>query len=379
MSRLGISPLFLSKLPRFCTTAFIFSVMVAPRFLAAPAVADPMLVSVERYEICVAQEAIASARTHVRDPDVVRSSVPEKALAEFVNLDVEKACGPLLSELLRSENGDGALAGVRGYHATKVAIGKALAATPPPPHPPAPGSDDYAHGEKLENGAWEYLSTECKALLDWGKYAVPASCNDEVRKANTRYKEEIDLQIERLLATPDVRFCLGLRSEEEKESGPPPGWTGNRFEAIEAEYDEDQRKLQAALDDRSEALKKCVTRIRAAGGLVFVDPAHEMARANRIPEVKQASDKYARCTTDRATEFARVSNEPAEIIARAALGGCSVLREQYLAALARALGIVMTREIAAQEEKEVIGALIGQVITARAAAAGRSSDASSAK
>ena len=69
--------------------------------------------------------------------------------------------------------------------------------------------------------------------------------------------------------------------------------------------------------------------------------------------------------------MARVSEEPAETIARAALGGCALLRQQYLAVVAQELDIVMTPERAAEEEKETTGALVGHVIAARAAAAGR--------
>jgi hypothetical protein len=345
-------------------TILLLSIKVAPGLFVTAAAGEALSASAERYATCVEQEATGSARAHVRDPEVLGSAVPKKALSILVNNDLGKTCGPLLDEALRSENGDGGRAVERGDLATKAAIDATLAESPPPPHLPVPGIDDYAHGEKLDNGAWEYLSIECQALLDWIKYAVPASCNQEVLKANRLEKEKYDRSIEHLLETPNVRYCLGLRSLG--ESGPPPGATGDPFAALIAEGEEDQRKLQAALDDQSGKLDNCLTRIRAAGGLVFIDPSYEMARVNRIPEVKQASDQYAKCTTDRAVEFARVSNEPAETIARAALGGCSVLREQYLAALARGLGIVMTREIAAQEEKETTGALIGHVITARA-------------
>jgi hypothetical protein len=69
-----------------------------------------------------------------------------------------------------------------------------------------------------------------------------------------------------------------------------------------------------------------------------------------------------------------VSEEPAETIAGAALGGCALLRQQYLADVARELRIIMTPERAAEEEKETTEALVGHVIAARAAAAGRSGE-----
>ena len=383
-----VSPFRESRSPATRVAAILLAIKIAPGFFVTAAAGEALSASAERYASCIEQEATTSARAHVRDPEVLGSAVPDKALSILVNIDVGKTCGPLLDEALRSENGDGARAGVRGYRAADAAIRAALAESPPPPHLPTPGNADYAHGEKLNNGAWKYLSLECQALLDWDKYAVPASCNQEVRKANRLDKEDSDQKSDNLLETPSVRYCLGLRSLDEVESGPPQSAGGNPFDDV---YDEvfgekgkiraaeEKAKLDAALDDQSGKLTNCVARIRAAGGLVFIDPKHEMARVNRIPEVKQASDQYAKCTTDRAIEFARVSNESAETIARAALGGCSALREQYLAALARGLGIVMTPEIAAQEEKEVTGALIGNVIVARAATAGRVGDGSSGK
>ena len=250
---------------------------------------------------------------------------------------------------------------------TKTAIRVALAEAPPPPHPSAPGINDYEHGEKLNNGAWKYLSIECQALLDWDKYAVPKSCSEDARRANRLYAEDMRRKDADLLEMPTVRYCLGLRSLEEIGDEPlPSSKTGNPFDAFVEASKQEYQKLEAALDDKSGALDNCLSRIRAAGGLVFVDPAREIARVNRIPDVKQASDQYAKCTTDRAIDFARASKEPAEVIVRAALGGCSAIREQYLAALALGIGIIMTREIAAQEEKEITGALIGDVIEARA-------------
>jgi len=111
-------------------------------------------------------------------------------------------------------------------------------------------------------------------------------------------------------------------------------------------------------------------RAGAAGGLVAIDPVGEMERINRIPAVQDASKQYSDCVIGRAVQMARVSEESAEPTARAALGGCALLRQQYIVVLARELDIGMTPERAAQEEKETTGALVGQVIAARAAAAG---------
>jgi hypothetical protein len=330
----------------------------------------------DRYLECVSQEANKSARRHVVDKEVTRSSVPAKVLLILVEADVSTFCKPLFHEVIKSD--DFAGPAMKAYDTKKSAVDAALAGSPPPPHSPMPGSDDYTDSEKLDPGAWQLLSIECRALLAWDNYTVPKvpkSCSEDARRANRLYEGDVMREDAELLENPTVRYCLALRSLEEIGNEPlPSSKTGNPFDAYQKLNEaskQEYQKLEAALDDKSGALDNCLSRIRAAGGLVFVDPAHEMARVNRIPDVKQASDQYAKCTTDRAIDFARASKEPAEVIARAALGGCSAIRQQYLAVLARGLGIIMTREIAAQEEKEITGSLIGDVIEARASAAGR--------
>lgn len=330
------------------------------------------------YLECVRQEADKSARRHVVEKEVTQSSVPAKVLLVLLEADVSTACKSLFSEVIKLDD----LAGpaMRAYTAKKSAIDNALAGSPPPPHSLMPGSDDYTDSEKLDPGAWEHLSAECQALLDWEKYAVPKSCSEDARRANRLYAGNMMRKDAELLEMPSVRYCSGLRSLEEIGDEPlPSSKTGNPFDAFVEASKQEYQKLEAAVDDKSGALDNCISRIRAAGGLVFVDPAHEIARVNRIPEVKDASDQYGKCTLEHAADMARVSNEPAETIARAALGGCALLRQQYLAVLARRLGIVMTREIAAQEEKEATGALIGHVIAARASAVGRVGDGAANK
>ncbi|MGB7973811.1 MAG: hypothetical protein WCF81_05560 [Roseiarcus sp.] len=132
--------------------------------------------------------------------------------------------------------------------------------------------------------------------------------------------------------------------------------------------------VEDALARDANGLNACVARVRAAGGLMTIDPLREMERVNKIPWVQDASKQYGDCAVGRAEEMARTSKEAAETIARAALGVCSLSRQQYLVALARALDVPLTPQIAAQEEKETIGALIGRIIAARAAAAGRSGE-----
>ena len=96
--------------------------------------------------------------------------------------------------------------------------------------------------------------------------------------------------------------------------------------------------------------------MRAACGssrrLVALDPVGEMERISRNPAVQDASKQYSDCVIGRAVQMAQVSAEPAETIARAALGGCALLRQQYLAVVARELDTVMTPERAAEEEEE---------------------------
>ena len=68
--------------------------------------------------------------------------------------------------------------------------------------------------------------------------------------------------------------------------------------------------------------------------------------------MQDASKQYSDCAIGRAVQMARVSEEPAETIARAALGGCALLRQQYLAVVAQELGIIMTPERAETQRKK---------------------------
>jgi hypothetical protein len=317
--------------------------------------------SVEQYVGCAEEVASESAKRHIGDAAVVRSPFPGKVLREFAYDDVFKACRPQYEALDSSQVGEPS---IRADDAIKTAIGKALAEGPKRTEPPQAGSDDYDHGEKLAPGAILWLSPECKALLN-DDFVAPASCSEAVREANSRQNADELAKTERLANLPVIQYCMGLKRTAPKNPNDP-------FEGVD---DNVRRENEARLRLKNmetagwEELNACAARVRSAGGLVFLDPVDEIARVNQIPEVKDASDQYSKCTLERAIEFARVSNEPAEIIARAALGGCGLLRQQYLTVLARVLGIVMTSEIAAQEEKETTGALIGHIIAARAASA----------
>lgn len=352
--------------------------------VSVTAAEDLLSPAAERYVVCVKTEATASAKRHVRDSEVISSSVPEKALLEIVNPEIGKACGDLVDEAMKSPNYDGARAMEQGYHATKSAIEAALVASPPPQHAAAPGSDDYAHGVDLAPGVQEYLSVECRALMEWQleppAFRVPRSCVSAAAEAEKKEKAESDRKEAQLLEIPSVRYCLGLKSIEERlenTRNAVAAAKSNPFDDLDSDMREDATelaKLKTSLDDKSDKLEKCVDRIKAAGGLAFFDPTYAIAQANRVPQVKQASAEYAKCTMDRATEFARVSTEPAETIVRAAMGGCSILRQQYLGVLAQRLGIAMTREIAAQEERDTSGALIGHVIATRANLTGQTKE-----
>jgi hypothetical protein len=251
------------------------------------------------------------------------------------------------------------------------------------------------------------LSIECQSLLDWGKYAVPASCAEDARAANRRQKANEQARDGEAAETPSIRYCLGLYETipEKTESA-----VNEALQRIQAMDDEEYSRLMLCslrvrwarlpivqyclglkraatknpndpfapgiddMDRELEAMRRlremgaddwakvgaCGKRVEAAGGLVAIDPVGEM--------------EYSDCVVGRAVQMAHLSEEPAETIARAALGGCALLRQQYLAVVARELDIVMTPERAAEEEKETTGALVGHVIAARAAQKGAGSN-----
>jgi hypothetical protein len=165
---------------------------------------------------------------------------------------------------------------------------------------------------------------------------------------------------------PIVQYCLGLKRTASQNSEDPFQPQDDEMRIKREAMD----RLRAMLTDDWAKVSACGKRVEAAGGLAAIDPVGEMERINRIPAVQDASKQYSGCVIGRAVQMARVSEEPAETIARAALSGCALLRQQYLAVMARELDITMTPERAAEEEKETTGAVVGQIIAARAAAAG---------
>ena len=158
---------------------------------------------------------------------------------------------------------------------------------------------------------------------------------------------------------PIIQYCLGLNRTASQN-------------ALDDIFDEDRIVTAAmgrlrgmgAVDWAN--VGACAKRVAAAGGLYATDPAGELLRVGRIEEVQDASKQYDDCVTGRAVQMARSSQETAETIAKAALGGCGLPRRQYLAVFAKALDIAMTPERAAEEEKETTGKIIGRVIDARA-------------
>ncbi len=388
--------------------------------LTAAARAGPVSPA-DQYVECVELAASESASRHVGDVEVARSPVPAKVLFELADDDVLRACGSLADaadkdDIVKAQSGR--------YDAVKAAAEKALADSPPRMQPPVPGNDDYEHGEKLA-APMRSLSTECRALLH--DFVAPASCAEAVRDANSREKADEQAKEKTFAAFPSVQYCLGLKYDA------MPGKT--MPEKTESAVNEALRRIQAMSDEEHSRLTDCALRVRwadspvvqyclglkrtasqnskdpfqpindeilieaaagerlramgaddwakvgacekrveAAGGLVAIDPVGEMERINRTPAVQDASKQYSDCAIGRAVQMARVSEELAETIARAALGGCALLRQQYLAVVAQELSVIMTPERAAEEEKETTGALVGHVIAARAAAAGRSGE-----
>lgn len=368
----------------------------------------------DRYVACVDRVASESASRHVGDVEVARSPVPAQVLREISRDDVDRACGSLADA---AYDDDVVKAGTGRYQAAMAAAENALVEHPPQRQPPPPGSDDYEHGEKLtDDVAMRSLSPECRGLLH--DFVAPASCAEAAREANRREKADEQAKEKTFAALPYVRYCLGLEYDtmpEKTESIVNEALA--RMQAMNDEQysrltecslrvrtaplpivqhclglkriasqnsedpfqplDDEMRIKQAAMDrlramdgDDWAKVGACGKRVEAAGGLAAIDPLGEMERVNRIPAVQDSSKQYSDCITGRAVQMAHVSAEPAETIARAALGGCALLRQQYLAVVARELDTVMTPERAAEEEKETAGALVGQIIAARAAATG---------
>ena len=127
MNGLVVSRLRVPRSPALSVAAVLLSIKVAPGLFVTAAAGETLSAPAERYASCLEEAVTGSARAHVRDPEVLGSAVPKKALSILVNNDLAKTCGPLLDEALRSENGDGARALERGDLATKAAIDATLA------------------------------------------------------------------------------------------------------------------------------------------------------------------------------------------------------------------------------------------------------------
>jgi hypothetical protein len=88
MNRLVVSPFRGSRSPVVSVAAILLSIKIAPGLFVTAAEGEALSASAERYATCVEQEATSSARAHVRDPEVLGSAVPEKALSILVNNDL---------------------------------------------------------------------------------------------------------------------------------------------------------------------------------------------------------------------------------------------------------------------------------------------------
>ncbi|MGB7973810.1 MAG: hypothetical protein WCF81_05555 [Roseiarcus sp.] len=196
----------------------------------------------DKYVECVKREASESAGRHVGDVEVARSRVPDKVLRELASRDISHAC---LSQFEALDRDDTVETSMRFYDLVGAAIGKALADAPPQRQPPPPGSDDYEHGEKLAAGAQEWLSAECRALLDTEHYIAPASCAEAVREANQRQKAEEDAGDERFARMPEAQSCLGIKNVTDPSQ---------RSQLA-------LQRIKAMTDDEFEKVSKCVQRM----------------------------------------------------------------------------------------------------------------------
>ena len=175
----------------------------------AQANAEP-LSPVDRYLQCVQGAAALSAHSHVGDPEVARSPAPEVLLRILVYdyfFGTDAKAGACSSQHDAVGGDDEIAAGRRTYEIVMAAVQQALAEHPPR-RQPWPGSNDYAHGEKLAPGAWQWLSAECQATLKDG--VAPSSCADAVREANRVEKNEAQAEEKKVAGLPSVRYCLGL-------------------------------------------------------------------------------------------------------------------------------------------------------------------------
>jgi hypothetical protein len=84
------------------------------------------------------------------------------------------------------------------------------------------------------------------------------------------------------------------------------------------------------------------------------------------PVVREFRALYSDCAISAALVMARISPEPAEVIARAAVGKCAAERERYLTAVSNELKSTSKRDMAADEEHIAIESLTAHVIAARA-------------
>ena len=192
--------------------------------------------------MCVERAANELASRHVGDVEVARSPVPAEVLSVLAGDDVIRACGSLADaadddDIVKAQSG--------AYDAINVAADMALARSPPQWQPPPPGGDDYAPGAKLAPGAQEWLSAECRALLDNEHYIAPASCAEAVIEANRRERADEQAKEKEMAAAPSVRYCLGLEYKATPEK------------TTEFIVNEALRRIQAMNDEQLQRVADC--------------------------------------------------------------------------------------------------------------------------
>ena len=217
----------------------------------------------DEYVECVERATSESASRHVGDMEVARSPVPDKVLGEFASDDIVHACGPQIDALKGDDIAEGYS---RGYDAKVAVIDQALVEHPPQRQPPPPGSDDYEHGEDLVAGAITLLSPECRALAKFddgppARFVVPASCAEAAREANRREKADEQAKEKTFAAFPEVQYCLWLKYDT------MPGKT--MPEKTESAVNETLRRIQAMSDEEHSRLTDCALRVRWANSPII--------------------------------------------------------------------------------------------------------------
>lgn len=125
------------------------------------------------------------------------------------------------------------------------------------------------------------IAAEVDRILTSEDHAAKADA--DAREANQREKQDTQHKEADLLEMPAVRHCLGLQSLQDLEAGAPPRTNGDPFSDLVDEQKQELEKLEEALNDKSDALIRCVTRLRAPSGVGPVGPQGDVARVSGLP------------------------------------------------------------------------------------------------